>query len=106
MGSDLKQIAEKLKDAVHKVDKQEEMSYSLKAQLIYAFNGTGKTRLSREFKDLIVPQNGDNDTQETRNKILGQEGNVGGKTGNETKAGHCFFGFFERDVRNLVTVAL
>ncbi len=70
MGSDLKQIAEKLKDAVHKVDKQEEMSYSLKAQLIYAFNGTGKTRLSREFKDLIVPKNGDKDTQETRNKIL------------------------------------
>lgn len=28
-----------------------------KVQLIYAFNGTGKTRLSREFKDLIAPKN-------------------------------------------------
>lgn len=27
-----------------------------KVQLIYAFNGTGKTRLSREFKDLIAPK--------------------------------------------------
>ncbi|MDW2812682.1 anticodon nuclease, partial [Acinetobacter baumannii] len=26
-----------------------------KVQLIYAFNGTGKTRLSREFKQLIAP---------------------------------------------------
>ncbi|MDO5795378.1 MAG: hypothetical protein Q4Q00_14475, partial [Turicibacter sp.] len=41
-----------------------------------------------------------------RNKILGQNGNVGGKTGNETQAGHCFVGFFQRDGRNLVTVAL
>ncbi|EMP4197320.1 AAA family ATPase [Acinetobacter baumannii] len=27
-----------------------------KVQLIYAFNGTGKTRLSREFKDLLVTE--------------------------------------------------
>ncbi len=43
---------------------------------------------------------------ESRNKILGQNGNTGGKTGNETVAGHCFVGFFERDGRKLVTVAL
>ena len=36
-------IAHKLKDTDKKV------------QLIYAFNGTGKTRLSREFRDLIMP---------------------------------------------------
>lgn len=30
-----------------------------KVQLIYAFNGTGKTRLSREFKDLIAPKDAD-----------------------------------------------
>ena len=29
-----------------------------KVQLIYAFNGTGKTRLSREFKEIIA-QKGD-----------------------------------------------
>lgn len=29
-----------------------------KVQLIYAFNGTGKTRLSREFKEIIAPKEG------------------------------------------------
>ncbi|MCQ8895288.1 AAA family ATPase [Limnobacter humi] len=45
-----------------------------KVQLIYAFNGTGKTRLSREFKQLIVPETTGGDESDTpelsRNKIL------------------------------------
>jgi len=46
-----------------------------KVQLIYAFNGSGKTRLSREFKQLIAPKNNDGDDggdspELTRNKIL------------------------------------
>ena len=41
MGIELKDIAQKLKDSPKKV------------QLIYAFNGVGKTRLSKEFKELI-----------------------------------------------------
>ena len=44
MGQSLTEIAENLRDA----DK--------KMQLIYAFNGSGKTRLSREFKELIAPK--------------------------------------------------
>lgn len=44
MGQSLTEIAQTLKDA----DK--------KMQLIYAFNGSGKTRLSREFKELIAPK--------------------------------------------------
>jgi len=44
MGQSLTQIAQALKDADKKV------------QLIYAFNGSGKTRLSREFKQLIAPK--------------------------------------------------
>lgn len=44
MGKTLTEIAQQLKDANKKV------------QLIYAFNGTGKTLLSREFKDLIAPK--------------------------------------------------
>lgn len=43
MNKTLTEIAQQLKDANKKV------------QLIYAFNGTGKTRLSREFKQLIAP---------------------------------------------------
>ena len=47
MAQSLNQIAQSLIDANKKV------------QLIYAFNGTGKTRLSREFKKLIAPKNQD-----------------------------------------------
>jgi len=45
MSQTLTEIAQQLKDANKKV------------QLIYAFNGTGKTRLSRKFKELIAPNN-------------------------------------------------
>jgi len=48
-----------------------------KVQLIYAFNGTGKTRLSREFKEIIAPkEDGLDDLDEveqaplSRHKIL------------------------------------
>jgi hypothetical protein len=51
MSKSLTQIAQQLKDANKKV------------QLIYAFNGTGKTRLSRKFKQLIDPKSEDEDTQ-------------------------------------------
>nr|WP_320014383.1 hypothetical protein [uncultured Desulfobacter sp.] len=44
MSKTLPEIARQLKDANKKV------------QLIYAFNGEGKTRLSREFKELIAPK--------------------------------------------------
>ena len=65
MSQTLIEIAQRLIDANKKV------------QLIYAFNGTGKTRLSREFKHLITPKNdsdeaGDEEYQPgfARNKIL------------------------------------
>lgn len=43
-----------------------------KVQLIYAFNGTGKTRLSRDFKQLVAPKGngGDNNEPSPREKIL------------------------------------
>lgn len=45
-----------------------------KVQLIYAFNGTGKTRLSREFKKLVAPKDFDegdeNDVMLSREKFL------------------------------------
>lgn len=61
MGKTLTEIAQQLKDANKKV------------QLIYAFNGTGKTRLSREFKDLIAPKTDAEDAQRSelaQKKIL------------------------------------
>jgi hypothetical protein len=61
MSKTLTEIALQLKNANKKV------------QLIYAFNGVGKTRLSREFKQLIAPRADDNEVDEpelARNKIL------------------------------------
>lgn len=65
MSKTLTEIAEQLRGANKRV------------QLIYAFNGSGKTRLSREFKQLIAPKNDDEDATNnegevafSRNKIL------------------------------------
>jgi len=64
MGKTLEEVAKQLKDADKKV------------QLIYAFNGAGKMRLSREFKQLIAVRSNDsevetiNQPEATRNKIL------------------------------------
>lgn len=60
-------------------------------------SGLDKTSVTLDGKKIYI---------ETRNKILGVDGNIGGKTGNETKAGHCFVGFYNRNGRNLITVVL
>ena len=54
MGQTLTEIAQTLRDANKKV------------QLIYAFNGTGKTRLSREFKELIAPKDDNKEEPEEK----------------------------------------
>ena len=42
-----------------------------KVQLIYAFNASGKTRLSRTFKELVAPKTNDDDAEEQpRPKVL------------------------------------
>jgi hypothetical protein len=62
MSKTLSEIATQLRDANKKV------------QLIYAFNGSGKTRLSRAFKELVAPKNTDDENGEeadlSRSKIL------------------------------------
>ena len=59
MGKTLTEIAEQLKHADKKV------------QLIYAFNGSGKTRLSREFKNLIASKaEEDEEAEDFGTKIL------------------------------------
>jgi hypothetical protein len=62
MSKTLTEITKQLKDANKRV------------QLIYAFNGTGKTRLSREFKQSFAPDKKDVEdgggTESSRNKIL------------------------------------
>jgi hypothetical protein len=74
MGQSLPDIAQQLKDAEHRTRPSAERTFDVKVQLIYAFNGMGKTRLSREFKQLIAPRaDGEEDPEDTelaRTKIL------------------------------------
>ena len=58
MSKKLTDIAQQLKDANKKV------------QLIYAFNGVGKTRLSREFKQLIAPRNDNGEDADATEPLL------------------------------------
>ena len=58
MGKTLEEIAKELKDS------------SKQVQLIYAFNGVGKTRLSRTFKELIAPKQEYGTGEETAAKII------------------------------------
>ena len=62
MSKSLTEIAEQLRDVNKKV------------QLIYAFNGSGKTRLSREFKNLIeADSSGDETNGDTEHSALSQK---------------------------------
>lgn len=61
MSHSLKEIALKLINST-----QEEGKKFRKVQLIYAFNGTGKTRLSREFKELVDPKEKRTDDSEIK----------------------------------------
>ena len=62
MSKTLREIAEQLRDANKKV------------QMIYAFNGSGKTRLSREFKNLIEADSSSDETNgDTEHLALSQK---------------------------------
>lgn len=63
MGESLNNIAKNLKDIAKDLKNNNK-----KVQLIYAFNGTGKTRLSKEFKTLITSKN--NNESDNLKKIL------------------------------------
>lgn len=56
MEKSLSEIAEQLKEVKHRTSARDAGESDVMIQLIYAFNGTGKTRLSRVFKDLIDPK--------------------------------------------------
>lgn len=64
MGETLTKIAAKIRNAKHKTTARPATEKDVKVQLIYAFNGTGKTRLSREFKSLVAPKKGSDAEEE------------------------------------------
>lgn len=70
MGNSLADIAKKLKDDKCKTKAKAASESAVKVQLIYAFNGTGKTRLSREFKSLVAGDEGVEESEAVGKKIL------------------------------------
>ena len=68
----LTDVAQMLKDAKHKNKSKDKSVSDVKVQLIYAFNGTGKTRLSREFKLLVEPII-DGDTELEDSEVIGKK---------------------------------
>lgn len=61
MSHTLREIAQQLKDNTDKKGK---------VQLIYAFNGSGKTRLSGKFKELIAPKTEEEEVEDRYTKVL------------------------------------
>ena len=58
----MSQTLEQIAQVLHATNK--------KVQLIYAFNGTGKTRLSRALKELVDPKVAGDEINPTRHKVL------------------------------------
>ncbi|PIT07710.1 AAA family ATPase [Snodgrassella communis] len=73
MNNTLINIAEQIDRNAQSTQNAQKKQKAPKAQLIYAFNGTGKTRLSQAFKEFIVSQNKSDEEDSsalTRHKIL------------------------------------
>lgn len=70
MSKSLNEIANEIKDAQKTIKAKDEKVKDIKAQLIYAFNGTGKTMLSNEFKSLVQPKGEGEETSLSEKKIV------------------------------------
>lgn len=57
-------------------------------------------------KSTVKSANGPEAVVENRNKLLGIDGNVGGKTGVTKKAGRCLVAIYERDGRHIIGVVM
>lgn len=75
MGKSLNEIAQELKNNENKKEKKDKQNNKKqdngkKVQIIYAFNGVGKTRLSKEFKSLITPKINEEEIKELAEKKI------------------------------------
>ncbi|BAH41690.1 anticodon nuclease [Brevibacillus brevis NBRC 100599] len=72
MSVSLTEIAQTLKNAKHKTKAKDASESDVTVQLIYAFNGTGKTRLSQAFKSLVVPK-ADEDAELEESEVISKK---------------------------------
>ena len=77
-------------------------SYAMKNDTFREIDGSGDNTITVTGADGAEREV----TFKVRNDILGQEGNVGGKTGTTYDAGTCFVGTFQRDGKEVYVVVL
>ncbi len=77
-------------------------SYAMKNDTFREIDGSGNNTITVTGADGAEREV----TFKVRNDILGQEGNVGGKTGTTYDAGTCFVGTFQRDGKEVFVVVL
>lgn len=80
--------------------------YELAKIGIEAFNNDWVRKTMAKKSSRITVSDGAVILLENRNKLLGTDGCVGGKTGYTDKAGRCLVAFFERDGRQIMGVVM
>ncbi|GAA0115426.1 D-alanyl-D-alanine carboxypeptidase family protein [Clostridium senegalense] len=81
-------------------------SYDLSILLKAVMDNEWTSSILGKKESEVKSTNGPTAKVENRNKILGENGNIGGKTGYTEKAGRCLAAVYERDGRKIATVVL
>ncbi|MBU3181529.1 D-alanyl-D-alanine carboxypeptidase family protein [Clostridium psychrophilum] len=80
--------------------------YDLSLLGIAAFKNDRVRESMGKKTSLIKSTNGAPATVSNRNKLLGTDGNIGGKTGYTSKAGRCLLSIYERNGRHIIGVVM
>lgn len=81
-------------------------AYDLALLLGAAYENDWVRETMAKKTEVVQSQGGPVATIENRNKLVGTNGNVGGKTGYTDKSGRCLASLYSRDGRNLAIVVL
>lgn len=81
-------------------------AYDLALLLDAAYNNQWVKETMAKKESEVSSTNGPTATIENRNKLVGLDGNVGGKTGYTDKSGRCLAAVYNRNGRSLATVVL
>lgn len=81
-------------------------AYDLALLLGAAYENDWVRETMAKKTEVVQSQGGPVATIENRNKLVGTNGNVGGKTGYTDKSGRCLASLYSRDGRNLAVVVL
>lgn len=81
-------------------------AYDLSILIKAAYNNPWIKETMSKKTSQVNSSNGPIATIENRNKVIGIDGNIAGKTGYTTKAGRCFASIYSRNGRNIAVIVL